>query len=63
VGRGNDAMFVPGRPVKISREELESLVSECVRHVADDDALRACYARLHEGAAGARRARPASKAS
>ncbi|MDQ3035343.1 MAG: squalene/phytoene synthase family protein, partial [Myxococcota bacterium] len=56
VGRGNDAMFVAGAPVKISREEVESIVAECVRCVGDDDALRARYARLYEGEAPMRRA-------
>ncbi|UJR78358.1 FAD-dependent oxidoreductase [Sandaracinus amylolyticus] len=56
VGRGNDAMFVPGQAVKISREEVESIIAECVRFVADDDALRARYARLYDDGATARRA-------
>jgi phytoene/squalene synthetase len=56
VGRGNDAMFVAGEPVKISREEVESIVAECVRHVSDDDALRARYARLYDEDVPLRRA-------
>lgn len=56
VGRGNDAMFVAGEPVKISREEVESIVAECLRYVDDDDALRARYARLYEPVTPLRRA-------
>lgn len=47
LARGNDAMFAPDRDVKISRDEVESLIGECVQLVADDDALRARYARLY----------------
>lgn len=46
LARGNDAMFTPGEPVKISREEVEALSAACVAHHADDDALRAQYAAL-----------------
>lgn len=45
-GRGNDSMFVAGKPVKISRDEVESLIAECVTHGASDDELRECYAAL-----------------
>jgi phytoene/squalene synthetase/2-polyprenyl-6-methoxyphenol hydroxylase-like FAD-dependent oxidoreductase len=44
--RGNDAMFEVGRPVKITREEVEALITECVTHVADDAALETRYAAL-----------------
>lgn len=48
LARGNDAMFTPGVPVKITRAEVEALIAECVRLVADDAALRARYATLYE---------------
>lgn len=63
VARGNDAMFTSGKPVKISREEVESLIAECVRDVSDDDALRARYARLYESEMPLRRAPSASVAT
>ena len=47
-GRGNDAMFVPGAPVKISREEVEALVAECVQNAGDDEALKTRYAALYQ---------------
>jgi len=46
LARGNDAMFVPGAPVKISRGEVEALIGECMRFVADDAALEARYRAL-----------------
>jgi farnesyl-diphosphate farnesyltransferase len=46
LARGNDAMFVPGEPVKIARAEVEALIDECVKLVRDDAALRTRYARL-----------------
>lgn len=46
VARGNDAMFVAGAPVKISREEVEAIVAECVKHAGDDDFLRARWVEL-----------------
>lgn len=49
LARGNDAMFTPGAPVKISRPEVEALIAECVRLAADDAALRVRYASLYEG--------------
>ncbi len=49
LARGNDAMFTPGAPVKISRSEVEALIAECVRLAADDAALRVRYASLYEG--------------
>ncbi|HJL16130.1 MAG TPA: squalene/phytoene synthase family protein [Sandaracinaceae bacterium LLY-WYZ-13_1] len=48
LARGNDAMFEPEVPVKISRPEVEALIAECVRLAGDDDALRARYTRLYE---------------
>jgi len=45
-GRGNDAMFTAGSPVKIAREEVERLIAECVARAQDDDALRAHYDQL-----------------
>ncbi len=47
-GRGNDAMFVPGAPVKISRDEVEALVAECIANVSDDEALKTRYAALYQ---------------
>ena len=44
--RGNDAQFTPGAPVKITREEVATLISDCVARCQDDDALRAGYHRL-----------------
>ena len=40
LARGNDAQFRRGAPVKISREEVARLISDCVRRVNDDEALR-----------------------
>lgn len=45
-GRGNDAMFVIGEDVKISRQAVEQVIAECVSHVSDDQSLRARYASL-----------------
>jgi farnesyl-diphosphate farnesyltransferase len=42
-GRGNDAMFVPGAEVKISRSEVEQVIAECLTHASDDAYLRARY--------------------
>jgi 2-polyprenyl-6-methoxyphenol hydroxylase-like FAD-dependent oxidoreductase/phytoene/squalene synthetase len=46
VARGNDAMFVPGAPVKISREEVAAIIADCLRFSGDDEALRARYEAL-----------------
>jgi farnesyl-diphosphate farnesyltransferase len=46
--RGNDEQFTPGRPVKITRAEVEDLVMECLGCCAEDDAIRAGYAALWE---------------
>ena len=48
LARGNDAMFLPGVPVKIARPEVEALIAECLAFAANDDALRTRYARLHQ---------------
>ena len=40
---GNDAMFTPNTDVKVSRQEVESVVERCTRLVADDAQLRADY--------------------
>ena len=50
MARGNDAMFIPGAPVKITRAEVEALIAECVRLVADDGALRVRYGTLFDTA-------------
>jgi phytoene/squalene synthetase len=42
-GRGNDAMFVAGAEVKISRRDVEQVIADCVAHVGDDAYLRARY--------------------
>ena len=47
-GRGNDAMFVPGAPVKISRGEVEALIAECMANVSDNEALETRYAALYQ---------------
>jgi len=46
---GNDAMFTPGEPVKISRDEVESLIADSLEHASDDDSLRRRYRELWEG--------------
>ena len=48
LAEGNDAMFVPGVPVKIARSEVEGLIAACMRDVADDQALQEGYERLYE---------------
>ncbi len=44
--RGHDAMFEVGEDVKITRETVEQVVTECMVNVADDAALRARYRTL-----------------
>jgi squalene monooxygenase len=44
--RGNDAMFVAGEEVKISRQAVEQVIADCMANVADDAALRARYRSL-----------------
>ena len=44
--KGNDAQFVPGEAVKISREEVTRLVADCLQRCQDDAALREGYAAL-----------------
>jgi 2-polyprenyl-6-methoxyphenol hydroxylase-like FAD-dependent oxidoreductase/phytoene/squalene synthetase len=46
VARGNDAMFVPGAPVKISRDEVGAIIADCLRFAGDDETLRARYESL-----------------
>ena len=46
VAEGNDGMFEPDAPVKISREEVAQLIASAGEHVGDDKALRAYYAQL-----------------
>jgi len=46
VARGNDRVFKPGAPVRISRDEVAAIVQESARLCHDDDALRRCFARL-----------------
>ena len=44
--RGHDDLFVGDRDVKISREEVHSLIADCSQKVQDDQALRVTYATL-----------------
>lgn len=46
LARGNDAMFIAGAPVKISRDEVASILAVCLREADDDEALRARYRAL-----------------
>ena len=46
VARGNDAQLTPGAPVKISREEVASLIQDCGTRAGDDAALRSGFAAL-----------------
>ncbi|HEX5657260.1 MAG TPA: squalene/phytoene synthase family protein [Polyangiales bacterium] len=46
--RGNDAMFVVGEEVKISRQAVEQVIADCMMNVGDDDYLRARYYELWE---------------
>jgi len=46
LARGNDDLFTPGRPVKLSREEVGRIVREAHAVCADDLALRAALAPL-----------------
>ena len=46
--RGNDAMFVTGAEVKISRAEVEALITEVTQLAGDDDALARRYRALWE---------------
>ena len=57
--RGHDAMFVAGAPVKITRDEVESLIAQCVANAANDEALRLGYDALWRTP----RASPESRAS
>jgi farnesyl-diphosphate farnesyltransferase len=49
---GNDALFLPDQPIKISREAVTRITRDCMRYAADDASLREQYAvlaaRLHE---------------
>ena len=46
VAVGNDAVLIPDRPVKISRDAVDDIIEECLRHANDDAALRRRYASL-----------------
>jgi farnesyl-diphosphate farnesyltransferase len=46
IAKGNDGMFIADRPVKITRDEVERLIADCVQHCSQDDALRSHYAAL-----------------
>ena len=49
---GHDAMFIPDEPVKIDRNEVESLIADALEHVEDDEALRERYETLWDGRRG-----------
>jgi farnesyl-diphosphate farnesyltransferase len=44
VAIGNDAILIADRPVKISRDAVNDIVDDCLRHANDDAALRRRYA-------------------
>jgi len=44
VAIGNDAVLLPDRPVKITREAVDDIVEDCLRSANDDTALRRRYA-------------------
>jgi farnesyl-diphosphate farnesyltransferase len=46
LARDNDDIFVPGRPVKISRDEVSRLIDDCVARCDNDDALREGWRQL-----------------
>jgi phytoene/squalene synthetase/2-polyprenyl-6-methoxyphenol hydroxylase-like FAD-dependent oxidoreductase len=47
--RGNDAMFEADRAVKISRQEVEALIVECLHICQDDSAIHERYGALWSG--------------
>jgi farnesyl-diphosphate farnesyltransferase len=53
LARGNDALFVPGQEVKISRLEVAELIASCGRDAASDEALRAGFDALWSDEPGA----------
>ncbi|HEY3500962.1 MAG TPA: phytoene/squalene synthase family protein [Polyangiaceae bacterium] len=44
VAVGNDAMLKPDQPVKISRDAVDEVIQDCLRHANDDGVLRRRYA-------------------
>ncbi len=46
VARGNNAMFTPGEPVKISREEVTAIILQCTINAGNNEALLAAYQAL-----------------
>lgn len=54
---GNDAMFVPGEPVKIDRDEVDRLARDCLARANDDASLREGYEQLWAEPESGRRAR------
>jgi len=44
VAIGNDAILIPDRPVKISRDAVKDIAEDCLRHANDDVALRRRFA-------------------
>ncbi|HEV8551553.1 MAG TPA: squalene/phytoene synthase family protein [Polyangiaceae bacterium] len=43
VAVGNDAVLTPDKPVKITREAVDDIIEDCLRHANDDAALRRRY--------------------
>lgn len=60
LARGNDDMFEVGRPVKITRPEVERLIADCVERAGDDSLLLSGYSALWTSAP-ARRPRPSAR--
>ena len=46
LARGNDKMFIPGKPVKISRTEVMQVITECNTYCGDNRKLRTRYKEL-----------------
>jgi farnesyl-diphosphate farnesyltransferase len=46
VAAGNDAVLLPERAVKISRDAVDEVIDECMRYASDDAVLRRRYAAL-----------------
>ncbi len=50
LARGNDAMFTPGKRVKISRKEVTDSIAECVQLAGDDLQLKRRFGELWQPA-------------
>ncbi|MEM9191059.1 MAG: squalene/phytoene synthase family protein [Myxococcota bacterium] len=53
--KDNDAMFIPDRAVKISREDVGTIIELCRTHAANDEALSELYTALWRDAQDLRR--------